>query len=115
MRRARFFVLAILLGLGGCSSPDLAPTGQNYGTVTGLVFDAATNQGIAGVTVSAFVVNTTVTGSDGRYTLINIPLGVGEVQVVAPSGYSAQGGGTFPIDLQPGENYTLNIPLTKSN
>jgi hypothetical protein len=114
MRRAHFVALAFLLGLSGCGSPAI-PTGENLGTVTGLVFDAATNQGIAGVTVSAFVVNTTTTGSDGRYTLSNVPAGVGEVQVVAPSGYSAQGGGTFPIDLQPGENYTLNIPLTKTN
>lgn len=114
MRRAQFLVLAALLGLAGCGSPAI-PSGENLGTVTGLVFDSATNQGIAGVTVSAFVVNTTTTGSDGRFTLTNVPTGVGEVQVVAPSGYSAQGGGTFPIDLQPGENYTLNIPLTKTH
>jgi hypothetical protein len=111
----RFLVLGLLLGLAACGNPALPPTGQNYGTVTGLVFDAATNQGVSGVTVSAFVVNTTVTGPDGRYTLTNVPLGVGEVQVVAPNGYTSQSGGTFPIDLQPGENYTLNIPLTKAN
>jgi hypothetical protein len=112
MDRARFVFLLATAALAGCGNN--IPPAQNYATVTGRVYDAATNVGIAGVTVTASTVLTAVTGPDGSYRITNLPVGQNEVQVTPPSGYVALNGGLYPIAPQPGETLTVNIPLTKS-
>ncbi|MGB8265853.1 MAG: carboxypeptidase-like regulatory domain-containing protein [Candidatus Velthaea sp.] len=111
MKRSGFFFASLLaVGMAACSSP-IAPQ-QNYATVSGRVYDAATNVGIPNVTVTALIVNSTLTGPDGAYTITNVPSGQGEVQVTAPAGYGQPP--PYPIAVQAGEHFTLNIPLTKS-
>jgi hypothetical protein len=113
MKRARFVFLAVAAAaLAGCG--DNVPPSQNYATVTGRVYDAATNAGIAGVTVTASTILTTTTAADGTYRIQNVPIGQNEVQVSPPTGYTAANGGFYPIAPQPGETLTVNIPLTKS-
>ncbi len=109
MKRLRFFLVSLLaVGVAACNAP-IAPQ-QNYATISGRVYDATTNVGIPNVTVTALIVNSVVTGADGSYTITSVPAGQGEVQVTAPSGY--QQPDAFPISVQAGEHFTLNIPLS---
>jgi hypothetical protein len=104
------FVFACLLAVGvtACNDAPITPQ-QNYATISGKVYDATTNAGIPNVTVTALIVNSVVTAADGSYTIVNVPIGQGEVQVTAPSGY--QQPSAFEISVQAGEHFTLNIPL----
>ena len=91
----KVWVLAgvLLVGLlgangGGCS-PDPNHIGvQEYGSVTGRVIDAKTNQPVSTALVA---VGTSVTGntdSQGGFTLNNVPTGTQAV-VVSAGGYSS--------------------------
>ena len=110
MKRARFASLAALLVLAGCGS-DIPPA-QNYATIVGRVYDAATNGGIPGVVVTASTVLAATTASDGSYRIGNVPIGQNEIEVAVPSGYA--GNTQIQIAPQPGETLTVNIPLTKT-
>jgi hypothetical protein len=73
---------AAFLALAGCSGDDGAPgapgaPGTSTGTVTGTVTNGTTNTAEAGVTVTAAPSGTsTTTGTDGTYTLADLPIGV---------------------------------------
>lgn len=111
MTRVRFALLGTLLLLGACGSPVIPPA-QNYATIVGRVYDAATNGPVAGAVVTASVVLTATSAADGTYKIVNVPIGQNEVQVAPPGGYRAQQA-QYPIAPQPGETITLNIPLVK--
>lgn len=110
MKRVRFALLAAVLVLTGCGSG--LPPAQNYATIVGRVYDAATNAGIAGVGLTASTVLTATTAADGSYRITNVPIGQNEVVVAIPNGYA--GTSLVQIAPQPGETLTVNFPLTKT-
>ncbi len=112
MRRARFALLAAVVGLAACGGPAIPPA-QNYATVTGRVYDADSNTPIAGAVVTGSVVLNATSASDGTYKITNFPIGPNELQVTPPSGYrptQAQ----YSISPQQGETLTINIALKKT-
>ena len=79
------------------ASTDLPPTGSDRGTISGVVRDDATGQPLANVPVTlafqggAGTVNpTTVSGSDGTYTLGPVPVGTYPKLVASLAGYDAE-------------------------
>jgi len=112
MKRVRFVLVAVLVVLTACGNPSLPPA-QNYATVSGRIFDAASNAPVAGAVITVSTVLTATSGADGTYKISNVPIGQNEAFVNAPSGFHAATS-QFALSLQPGESYTLNIPLTKS-
>lgn len=86
------------------------PSGQNYATVFGRVFDVATNAPLAGVVVSVDSANNVTSGADGTYTATNVPLGQTDVAAIPPPGYTAAQ--LPPFSVSAGEHYRLDIPLT---
>jgi len=71
---------------GGSYTLDVELTLATTGTVAGTVTDAASGQGLAGVTVSIEAVASTTTGTDGAYTLADVPSGTWTLQF-AMTGY----------------------------
>ena len=109
MKRFRFLLACVLvIGVASCNAP-ITPQ-QNYATISGKVYNATTNVGIPNVTVTALIVVSVITAADGTYTIPNVPVGQGEVQVTAPPGFAQPP--PFEIDVQAGEHFTLNIPLS---
>jgi hypothetical protein len=96
-------------GPTGLGTPD-GVTGfaaVQTGSITGTVTDASTGQVVAGATVSASEVSVT-TGSDGTYTLADLPAGSYQVAVTA-YGYQQQ---TQQVTVTASQAATLNFPLT---
>ncbi len=112
MIRARFALLAMLVGLAGCGGPAIPPA-QTYATISGRVFDADSNTPIAGVTVTGSVVLTATSAADGTYKIANFPVGPNEVQVTPPAGYTAVQP-QYSISPQKGETLTIDIALKKT-
>jgi uncharacterized protein YfaP (DUF2135 family) len=111
MRRARFVLLAVI-GLAACGGPAIPPA-QPYATITGRVYDAATNEAVPGAVVTGSVILTATSGSDGTYTITNFPIGPNEVQVTPPGGYTAVVP-QYSISPQKGETLHLDIALKKN-
>ncbi len=113
MRAPRFAVLAVGLGLlAACGGPQIPPA-QNYGTIVGRVFDSATNQPIAGVSVTVDTILGSSSGSDGSYRVVNIPLGTYTLRPQPPQGYSAPLQAAYDGSISMGQTITVDIPLTK--
>ncbi len=115
MTRLRLLLVAsALAALPACGGPQVPPA-ANYGTITGRVFDATTNQGIAGVTVNVDTILVGTSGSDGTYRIGTVPLGTYQVSVAGtPSGYSAPNTDAAPFagSIQAGQTIVVDIPLT---
>ena len=111
MRPLRTFVsLVWLIMLAACSGPGV-PTAQQYASISGIVLDAATNQPIAGATITVDVVNTTTTATNGTFTIGNLPNGAVECSASAPNYQSRNDWCGTP--LSPGQNLTgVTIKLT---
>jgi len=80
---------ALLLGAangGGCSNPNGIGV-QDYGSVTGRVIDAKTNQPINSALVAVGSTVTATTDGQGAFTLIHVPSGTQTVTVSA-AGYT---------------------------
>ncbi|HZW54208.1 MAG TPA: carboxypeptidase regulatory-like domain-containing protein [Candidatus Elarobacter sp.] len=113
MTRFRFSVLALALGvLAACGGPQVPPA-ANYGTITGRVFDAATNQPIPGVVVTVDTILNGTSGSDGTYRVTNIPLGTYTLRPNPPSGYTAPLQPAYDGSIGTGQTITVDVPLTK--
>jgi hypothetical protein len=111
--RARLALLALALGLlAGCGGPQIPPA-ANYGTIVGRALDSATNQPVAGVTVTVDTILSASTGSDGSYRIGNIPLGTYTLRPQPPQGYSAPLQPTYDGSISQGQTITVDIPLTK--
>lgn len=110
-RRTVLFALSAAV-LAGCGQPQIPPA-QNYGVIRGRVYDAATNQGIAGVAISTFTIYNTASASDGSYRIPNIPPGPYTIQVTVPQGYALQSTAGLAGSIALGETITVDIPLTK--
>ena len=81
---------------------------STVGNVSGKVIDATTGLVLQGVTVSASGTVTGVTGSDGTYTLSNVPAGL-VVVTASKNGYTSQ---TLSADLVAGTSITLDFALS---
>jgi hypothetical protein len=112
MTRARFVVAALLVGLAGCGGPAIPPA-QPYATLTGRVYDSASNAPVAGATITGSVILTTTSAEDGTYKIVNFPIGPNELQVTPPAGYSAVQS-QYTISPQKGETLKIDIPLKKN-
>jgi uncharacterized protein YfaP (DUF2135 family) len=112
MIRARFALLAIVVGLAGCGGPAIPPA-QNYATIAGRVYDAATNEPVPGALVTGSVILTATSANDGTYKIANFPIGPNEVQVTPPAGYTAVQS-QYSISPQKGETLKIDIPLKKN-
>lgn len=116
MTRGRFAVwllpLALLVGCGGPQVPPAA----NYGSISGRVFDSATNQPLAGVVVSVDTILTATTASDGTYRIGTIPSGQYTMAVQTPQGYAAPNTNAPPFSgsIDSGQTITVDIPLNKT-
>jgi len=101
----RIFAFAAIVVLTACSNP--IPPQQNYATITGVVTDGTTGQPLAGATVTIDSVLTVTTGSDGTYTIANIPVGPFTATETASGFQDHQDQGTVAA----GDHFTLNATL----
>ena len=85
MKRARFALLAAVIGLAACGGPAIPPA-QNYATIS---------------------------AADGTYKIENFPIGPNEVQVTPPAGYTAVQS-QYTISPQKGETLKIDIALKKN-
>lgn len=97
-----FVAIAVLTACGSAIPPQ-----QNYATITGLVTDGTTGQPLAGATVTIDSVLTITTGSDGTYTIANIPIGPFTAIETASGFQDHQDQGTVAA----GDHFTLNATL----
>jgi len=113
MKRVR--ALGVLLAVAGifalaaCDDSALPP-GGTYQSVSGVVLDAATNQPVAGATVTIDTVLSTTTDAAGKFTFAKVPVGDIDYQVTTP-------GGTFKpysssAHLAPDKPLALTITLS---
>jgi len=85
--------------------------GQNRGTISGQVTDAATARPLVGAQVTVGGTNvSTLTNEEGRYLLINVPAGPREVRV-SLIGYAR---GTVSVNVEVGQTATRNFTLVVS-
>jgi len=101
--------LVMLLGLGadggGCSG---SPVGvQDYGSITGRVIDAATNQPVGGALVSVGSLYTAYADAQGAFTLTGVPTGTQTVTARSP-GYD---NGTASILVR--KDQTVSVDYVK--
>jgi hypothetical protein len=100
-------VAAALLPLGvltACATPNGIGV-QDYGTIVGTVYDTSTHQALQNVLVSVGSLYTVRTDGNGNFS-IKAPVGIQQVQVAAPAGYS--GSTTAQVDVQ--KNATVSVP-----
>jgi hypothetical protein len=110
MRRWRFVAaLAAVAGLGAC---DGVPPAQNYATVFGRVYDASTNDGLGGVTVSADTALVAVTAPDGSYSISPVPSGQTDLLVAPPDGYRVPAQ-PAAFSVVNGDRVRMDIPLDR--
>jgi hypothetical protein len=110
MRRRRFVAAgAALATLGAC---DAVPPAQNYATVFGRIYDASTNQGLAGVTVSADTALVAVTSADGSYSISPVPSGQTDLLVTPPDGYTVAAQ-PAAFSVVNGDRVRMDIPLDR--
>jgi hypothetical protein len=107
MTRARVFCAVLVLACAGCGTPAVPPALQ-YATVSGQVFDSATNAGIPSALVTINGVQSSTSDAHGFFKIVNVPNGPVDWYASAGVLYSQQGGS---LTLTPGQTYTLNIPL----
>jgi ABC-type glycerol-3-phosphate transport system substrate-binding protein len=112
MKRARFALLAAVIGLAACGGPAIPPA-QNYATISGRVYDTDSNAAVAGAVVTGSVVLTATSAADGTYKIENFPIGPNEVQVTPPAGYTAVQS-QYTISPQKGETLKIDIALKKN-
>jgi hypothetical protein len=97
--------LAVIAALVACT-PAIPPQ-QNYATISGVVTDGTTGQPLAGATVTVDSVLTATTGSDGTFSIANIPVGP-FTAVESANGFQLhqdQG------NVAAGDHFTLNATL----
>ena len=113
MTRLRFALVSLVLcALAGCGQPQVPPA-QNYGVITGRVYDAASNQPLAGVVVTVDTILSSTSANDGTYRIVNVPLGTYTLQPVPPSGYAAPPQPGYDGSIGSGQTITVDVPLTK--
>lgn len=109
MKRARLVgALIACIALAACNDNSLPP-GGTYQTMQGVVLDAATNQPIAGATVTVDTVLTTTTDSAGKFSFPHVPVGTVDY-VVSANGYKSTL--SVPVQLAPDKPLSLTVTMT---
>jgi TonB-dependent starch-binding outer membrane protein SusC len=80
---------------------------EQVGTITGRVFDIATEQPVAGVTLTV-AQRSTLTGADGRFIVVNVPAGTHEIRL-AMLGYREE---VQSVTVAAGQTVSMAIGLT---
>lgn len=109
--RALGLLLAIagIFALAACDDSALPP-GGTYQSVSGVVMDAATNQPVAGATVTIDTVLTATTDSAGKFSFAKVPVGDFDYVVSTPNGtYKAY---SSSAHLAPDKPLALTITLS---
>ncbi|HTX02835.1 MAG TPA: carboxypeptidase-like regulatory domain-containing protein [Candidatus Acidoferrales bacterium] len=101
----RVFAFAAIAALTACN--NAVPPQQNYATVAGVITDGTSGQPISGATVTVDSVLTATTGSDGSYTIANVPVGPFTAVETAGGFQDHQDQGTVAA----GDHFTLNATL----
>lgn len=114
-RRLLFLILSLALVAGLTTSPSLLADGTQVGSIGGVVRDAGGGP-LAGAAVTAKGVKTgfrrdTVTGSDGSFTLRQLPIGDYVVDIAFSGFQSANATATVQTD----KRTELNVALKLSN
>ncbi|MEO6912864.1 MAG: carboxypeptidase-like regulatory domain-containing protein [Candidatus Baltobacteraceae bacterium] len=108
MKIARLLgALLVLSFLVACNDSELPPTAK-YASVSGTVVDHLTSAPIANAVVTIDTVLTMTTGTDGKFTFLNVPSGDIDYTVQAP-GYAAYSGS---IRVEPEKSATLSVALS---
>lgn len=97
--------LAVVVALAACS-PAIPPQ-QNYATISGVITDGTSGQPLSGATVTIDSVLSVTTGSDGTFSIANIPVGP-FTAVESANGFQLhqdQG------NVAAGDHFTLNATL----
>ncbi len=103
--------LAMLCAVAFSACGTGVPPVGNYATISGVVTDATTGAPVAGAIVTVSVLQSNVTGADGRYKVYPVPTGpFTSIGATAPNyqPYSNNAGGT----LTPGQTLVVDIQLT---
>ena len=113
MKRVRALGLLLafagIFALAACDDSALPP-GGTYQSVSGVVLDAATNQPVAGATVTIDTVLSATTDSAGKFTFAKVPVGDFDYVVTMPGGaYKAY---SSSAHLSPDKPLALTVSLT---
>jgi hypothetical protein len=110
-RYAGAFYLAIallVLGTAGCNNDSLPPA-SGFGSVNGVVVDAATNAPVAGAQITIDTILTATTDSAGKFSIDRVPSGIADYNVAA-KGYQTV---AASANVEPGKAFTLNVTLAQ--
>ncbi len=100
---------AAIGALTACNLDQLPPPGQ-YTAVAGQITDRATQQPIAGATVTIDTVLTATTDDAGKFKIEKVPAGTIDFTVSA-QGYTET---SSTVTATPGGTFTLNVALDRS-
>jgi len=100
------WALSIAVLLAGCRDPNAIGI-QDYGTITGTVFNSKTHTGI----LNAFVVvgsQTSHTDSNGYFTVEHVPIGTQTVTIYA-NGYKYQNASSYQVQVNVLKDQTSKV------
>jgi len=100
-------VLSAALFLAACNDDQLPPTAK-YAVVKGVVMDAATSTPVPNATVIVDSALVTHTGTDGTFSVANVPSGAVDYAVVA-EGYKNF---SDSITVDPSSTATVTVKLS---
>jgi predicted small lipoprotein YifL len=95
-----------VFALSACDNDDLPPA-AGYAPVSGTITDAATQQPIAGATVTVDTVLVATTDAKGTFTIAKVPSGIIDY-VIQAKGYAdvvASG------NVEPGQTFLVNVAM----
>ncbi len=108
MKIARLLLIALLAAFAvGCNDDQLPPSAK-YAIVKGVVVDAATASPVANATVTVDSAIVTHTGTDGTFSVANVPSGSVDYAVVA-DGYKNF---NDTITVEPSGTATVTVKLS---
>ncbi len=112
MKVARFsLTVALAFVLSSCG--PAAPPGGSYGTLSGYVKDASSGLPVPGAIVSVSVINSSPTGSDGKYTVYPVPTGPYTAITATAPNYQPYNNATGGM-VSPGQVINQDILMTHS-
>jgi len=108
MKIARVLLIAILAVFAVACNDDQLPPSAKYVVVKGVVVDAMTSAPVANATVTVDSAIITHTGSDGTFSVTNVPSGSVDYAVVA-EGYRNF---NDTISVEPSSTATVTVKLS---
>lgn len=108
MKIARVFTLLVIAVLLAACNDDQLPPSAKYVVVKGVVVDSSSAAPIANATVTVDSALVTITGSDGTFSIANVPSGSVDYAVVA-QGYKSF---NDSITVEPASSATVTVKLS---